>query len=97
MSGSIVRRAVLCIVVITLLLPVASAYAAPARQSGQRTAVTGVADWSRALIRTVDSLLGFLRPATANASTPPGKPGQDDGPSNGRNREGNGLDPHGKP
>lgn len=92
MSGSIARRAVLCILVITLLLPVASAHAAPARQSGERTAVTGIADWSRALFRTVDNLLGYLRPATANADTPPGqKPGEGSG------REGNGIDPHGKP
>ena len=94
MSGSIARRAVLCILVITLLLPVASAYAAPARQSGERMAVTGAVDWSRALIRTVENLLGFLRPTTANAGTPPG---QKPGDGNGGGREGNGIAPHGKP
>lgn len=92
MSGSIARRAVLCILVITLLVPVASAHAAPARQSGERTAVTGAADWSRALFRTVDNLLGFLRPATANATDTRGN-----GPTSDKDREGNGLDPHGKP
>lgn len=93
MSGSIARRAVLCILVITLLLPVASASAAPARQSGERTAVTGISDWSRALFRTVDNLLGFLRPVTAGVSDKP----NDQGHGSEKNREGNGLDPHGKP
>lgn len=96
MSGSIARRAVLCTLVTTLLVPVA-AQAAPARQSGQRLAVTGMADWSRTLFRSVDSLLDLLRPATAASTTPPGKkPGDDDG-GGGQGREGNGLDPHGKP
>ena len=94
MSGSIARRAVLCILVAILLLPVAS-YAAPVRQSGERLAVTGIADWSRALFRTVDNLLDLLRPATAASTTPPGQKPGDGGGNDGR--EGNGIDPHGKP
>ena len=94
MSGSIARRAVLCTLVATLLLPMAS-YAAPARQDGKGLAVTGITDWSRALFRTVDNLLGLLRPATAGATTPPGQ--QPGGGSGGKDREGNGIDPHGKP
>lgn len=94
MSGSIARRAVLCILVVTLLLP-AAGFAAPAKRSGDRLATTGIADWSRALFRTVDNLLGSLRPVTAAADAPPGqKPG---GGGGNDGREGNGLDPHGKP
>jgi hypothetical protein len=94
MSGSTLRRSVLFILVITLLLPLASAYAAPAKRS--ETGIRGIqlTDWSRILLQSVNDLLSLLRPMTEqDAPMPPGQmPGNDP-----VNREGNGLDPHGRP
>lgn len=91
MSGSTLRRTVLCLVVIALLLPLASAFAAPARS--RESARIQLPEWSRILLAP---LMDLFRPATEASSMPPGhKPGNDD-PSSGR-REGSGLDPHGKP
>lgn len=95
MSGSTLRRSVLCVLVITLLLPLASAYAAPAKRSQTGIGAIQLTDWSRTLLRSVNDLLSLLRPMTEQdaAPMPPGqKPGNDS-----VNREGNGLDPHGKP
>lgn len=95
MSGSTLRRTVLCLVVVALLLPLASAYAAPAKGSGAALSIR-MPDWSRIFLRPVDSLLGLFRPAVEESHMPPGqKPGNGD-PASG-NREGNGFDPHGKP
>ncbi|MES1245872.1 MAG: hypothetical protein ABUT39_29970 [Acidobacteriota bacterium] len=92
MSGSTLRRTVLCLLVVTLLFPLASAYAAPATRS--ETAVIRITDLARTLFRSVDELLSLLRPMTEQDSPMP--PGQQ--PGNGSTtREGNGLDPHGKP
>ena len=93
MSGSNLRRAVLGLVVVALLLPLASAHAAPARRSESGINAIQLTDWSRALVRSMSDLLSFLRSVTAADSWPPGqKPGNDS-----LNREGNGIDPHGRP
>lgn len=94
MSGSIARRAVPLILVASLLLPVAG-FAAPVRQRGEGPAAIGMAEWSRALFRTVDHLVDLLRPAWAASNSGHKKPGDDNG--GGQGREGNGIDPHGKP
>ena len=98
MSGSTLRRSVLCLVVVALLLPLASAWAAPARE--RDTARIQHPDWSRILLAPVTGLLGLLCLAEETFMPPghhPGnnQPGNDDPSSN--NREGNGFDPHGKP
>lgn len=91
MSGSTLRRTVLCLVVVAFLLPLASAWAAPA---GERAARLQLPEWSRALLAPLSGLLDLFRQATEASSMPPGqKPGNGDGVS----REGNGFDPHGKP
>jgi hypothetical protein len=95
MSGSTLRRTVLCLVVIALLLPLASAWAAPAkgRARGEETARIQLPQWSRILLAPIS---GLLRLFTESDSWPPGqKPGSDDPGT--QNREGNGFDPHGKP
>lgn len=99
MSGSSLRRTVLCILVVALLLPLASAYAAPVR--GKETRIQ-LPDWSRIVLQPLSRLLDLFRPMTENDSMPPGhQPGNGDGgngPGNGgANRDGSGLDPHGKP
>ena len=90
MSGSTLRRTVLCLVVVALLLPLASAWAAPAR--GRENARIQLPQWSRILLTPISSLVSlFLETDTM----PPGqKPGNDPGT---QNREGNGFDPHGRP
>ena len=94
MSGSTLRRSVLFVLVITLLLPLASAYAAPAKRSETGIRAIQLTDWSRTLLRSVNDLLSRLLPMTEQDF--PGPPGQKPGASS-ANREGNGLDPHGKP
>ncbi|MFP5288188.1 MAG: hypothetical protein ACLGI9_20805 [Thermoanaerobaculia bacterium] len=94
MSGSTLRRTVLCLVVIALLLPLASAWAAPA--GGRETPRIQLHEWSRTLLAPLSALLDLFRPAAERASMPPGqKPGNGDG--DGPSREGSGLDPHGRP
>jgi hypothetical protein len=98
MSGSTLRRTVLCLVVVALLLPLASAWAAPARGSarGEETARIQLPEWSRTVLAPFRGLLDLFRPVAEASSMPPGqKPGNDQPSSN--NREGNGFDPHGKP
>jgi hypothetical protein len=89
MSGSTLRRTVLCILVVTLLLPMASAYAAPAKRSETRSGAI-LLDLGRALVQSVHDLVSLLRPMTEQDNPMP--PGQQPG-----TREGNGLDPHGRP
>ena len=91
MAGSTLRRTVLCLVVVALLLPLASAWAAPAR--GRENARIQIPQWSRILLAPINGLVKmFLEEVTM----PPGqKPGNDDPGT--QNREGNGFDPHGKP
>ena len=48
MSGSTLRRTVLCLVLVALLLPLASAYAAPARS--RENARIQLPEWSRILL-----------------------------------------------
>ena len=93
MSGSTLRRTVLCVLVVTLLLPLASAYAAPAKRSERGIQAIQLTDLSRILLQSVNDLVSLFRPmAEQDMPMPPGqKPGQP------INREGNGLDPHGKP
>ena len=93
MSGSTLRRTVLCVLVVTLLLPLASAYAAPAKRSESGVRAIQLTDLGRILLESVDGLLNLFRPmAEQDMPMPPGqKPGEP------INREGNGLDPHGKP
>lgn len=92
MSGSTLRRTVLCLVVVALLLPLASAWAAPSRESAR----IRLPEWSRSLLAPVSGLLDLFRPSAEASSMPPGhKPGSDEPTRN--NREGNGFDPHGKP
>lgn len=92
MSGSTLRRTVLSLVIVALLLPLASAWAAPSR--GREAARIGLPEWSRTLLAPLSGLLDLFRPAVEAASMPPGqKPGNDAS----ANREGNGFDPHGKP
>ncbi|MFL6199907.1 MAG: hypothetical protein ACJ76J_12065 [Thermoanaerobaculia bacterium] len=94
MSGSTLRRTVLSLVVVALLLPLASAYAAPAGRNGTPLSIQ-MPDWSRTLVQTVGSFLNLFRLAADADSWPPGqKPGADPDTAN---REGNGFDPHGKP
>jgi hypothetical protein len=81
-------------VVVALLLPLASAYAAPARN--RDNARMQLPEWSRILLAPLSGLMDLFRPATEASSMPPGqKPGNDDPGT--QNREGNGFDPHGKP
>jgi len=94
MSGSTLRRTVLCVLVITLLLPLASAYAAPAKRSETGVRAIQLTDLGRILLRSVNELMGAFRSITEQDIPMP--PGQQ--PGNGAvTREGNGLDPHGKP
>jgi hypothetical protein len=91
MSGSTLRRTVLCLVVVALLLPLASAFAAPAK--GRESARIQLPQWSRILLGPISGLLALF---TETDTMPPGhKPGNDDPGT--QNREGNGFDPHGKP
>jgi hypothetical protein len=94
MSGSTLRRTVLCVVVITLLLPLASAYAAPAKRSETGIRAIQLTDFSRVLLRSVNDLLSLFRPMVEQDIPMP--PGQQPGESP-ITREGNGLDPHGRP
>ena len=100
MSGSSLRRIVLCILVIALLLPLASAFAAPVR--GKETRIQ-LPDWNRIVLQPLNRLLDRFRPLTANDSRPPGHQpdnGNGDGEgggNDGKSRDGSGLDPHGKP
>ena len=103
MSGSTLRRTVLCLVVVALLLPLASAWAAPARgrARGEETARIQLPQWSRILLAPLSGLLDLFRPAMEADTMPPGQhPGNshpgNDNPSS-QNREGSGLDPHGRP
>lgn len=94
MSGSTLRRTVLCLVVAALLLPLASAHAAPVRGETR----IQLSEWSRILLAPLSGLLDRLRPAAEAASMPPGqKPGNGDGDGSSNAREGSGLDPHGRP
>ena len=98
MSGSTLRRTVLCLVVIALLLPLASAWAAPAR--GRESARIQLPEWSRILLAPISGLMNLFRPATEADTMPPGQKPGNDGPGPGpgsENREGSGLDPHGRP
>jgi hypothetical protein len=93
MSGSTLRRTVLCLLVVTLLLPLAGAYAAPAKRSETGIQAIQLTDLGRTLLRSFSDLLTLLRPAVGQDVFPPGQqPGADP-----ITREGNGLDPHGKP
>lgn len=92
MSGSTLRRTVLSLVVVALLLPLASAYAAPAK--GRETARIQIPEWSRILLAPFSGLLDLFRPATEADTMPPG---QQPGNSDPNTRDGNGLDPHGRP
>ena len=99
MSGSSLRRIVLCILVVALLLPLASAFASPVR--GKETRIQ-LPDWTHIVLQPLNRLLDLLRPLTANDSRPPGQqPGNGDGGggngNGGHSRDGSGLDPHGKP
>lgn len=94
MSGSTLRRTVLCLVVVALLLPLASAYAAPAK--GREAARIQLPEWGRILLAPLSGLINLFLPATEADSWPPGqRPGNGDPQST--NRDGNGLDPHGRP
>jgi hypothetical protein len=80
-------------VLVALLLPLASAWAAPARE--KETARIQLPEWSRILLAPFNGLMGLFRPVTEADDMPPGqKPGQDPDKVN---RDGNGLDPHGRP
>jgi hypothetical protein len=97
MLGSTLRRTVLCLVVVALLLPLASAWAAPARgrAGGEETARIQLPEWSRIVLAPFSGLLGLFRPVAEASSMPPGqKPGNDSPGS--QDREGNGFDPHGR-
>jgi hypothetical protein len=94
MSGSILRRTVLSLVLVALLLPLASAHAAPAR--AREEARIQLPEWSRILLAPISGLMDLFRPVTAADSWPPGqRPGNGDPQS--ADRDGNGLDPHGRP
>ena len=95
MSGSTLRRTVLCLVVVALLLPLTSAWAAPARRSRESARIQ-LPEWSRILLAPLSGLLDLFRPATATSSMPPGQKPGNDGPGS-DNRDGNGFDPLGKP
>ena len=92
MSGSTLRRTVLFLLVVTLLLPLASAYAAPAKRSETGVRAFQLTDLGRAVMQSVDSVLGLFRSLVEQDVPMP--PGQHPGNAQ---REGNGLDPHGKP
>jgi hypothetical protein len=79
-------------VVVALLLPLTSAFAAPARS--RESARVQLPEWSRILLAPISGLMNLFRPVAEASSMPPGqKPGNDDpDPS----RDGNGLDPHGR-
>lgn len=94
MSGSTLRRTVLCLVVFALLLPLTSAWAAPA--GGREAARIQPVEWSRILLAPFSGLLDLFRPVAEASSMPPGQKPGNDGPGT-QNRDGNGLDPHGKP
>ena len=94
MSGSTLRRTVLCLVVVALLLPLASAFAAPARS--RESARIQLSEWSRILLAPLSGLMDLFRPATEASSMPPGQKPGNDGPGADK-RDGNGFDPHGKP
>ena len=98
MSGSTLRRTVLCLVVVALLLPLASAWAAPARSraKGEETARIQLPEWSRILLAPLSGLMDLFRPATEASSMPPGQQPGSSGPGS-DNRDGSGLDPHGRP
>lgn len=97
MSGSTLRRTVPCLLLIALLLPLASAHAAPAGRTGASPPIQ-MPDWSRLFLGPVEGLLSLFRPAIESSSMPPGqKPGNGDGGGSSNTRDGNGLDPHGKP
>jgi hypothetical protein len=88
------RRAVLCILILTLLLPLARAHAATASvKPSESVRMTQISELGRSLLRSLSSLgtmLGSLWPAGGSdfaTIVPPG----------GFNGEGNGLDPHGRP
>ena len=92
MSGSTLRRTVLCFVVVTLLLPLANAWAAPAREAG----LIQLPEWSRILLAPLSGMMDLLRSACEENDMPPGQKPGNDGTTR-KNREGNGFDPHGKP
>jgi len=92
MSGSTLRRTVLSLVVVALLLPLASASAAPAK--GRETARIQLPEWSRILLAPISGLLDLFCAAPEESSMPPG---QQPGNSDPNNRDGNGFDPHGRP
>ena len=96
MSGGTLRRTVLCLVVVALLLPLASASAAPIRD--RENARIQFPEWSRILLGPVSGRLDLFRAATGESNDPPGQHpgGGNNGPGSG-GREGSGLDPHGKP
>ena len=97
MSGSSLRRTVLCILVVALLLPLASASAAPVRARDAAARIQA-REWTDILLQPLSELLSLFRSASSNASMPPGhKPGNGDGDGDGPSRDGSGLDPHGKP
>ena len=89
MSGSTLRRTVLCLVVVALLLPLASAFAAPVSRESARIQLP---EWSRILLAPLNGLMNLFR--ASEASDKP--PGHEPEPGTGK-REGNGFDPHGKP
>lgn len=90
MSGDILRRTSLCMLGIALLLPTASAFAAPT--GGSPAIVSRARDWSRMVFRSVDDVLrSFERAAEAITEI------EYDPRNDPKNGEGNGIDPHGKP
>lgn len=93
MSGSNLRRLVPVVVLILLLVPLASASAATAQRSDWTLRLT---DWSHTLLRPMVEVLHWLR-FSADEDAPPGPPPGGDPNPNPNNREGSGLDPHGKP
>ncbi len=94
MSGGTLRRTVLCLVVVALLLPLASAFAAPVR--GRENARIQLPEWSRILLGPVSGLLSLFRAATDESNDPPGQhPGGGNNEPGSGGREGSGLDPHG--
>ena len=94
MSGSTLRRTVLCLVVVALLLPLASAWAAPA--GSRASARIQLPEWSRILLAPISGLMNLLRPAMEADTMPPGQKPGNSGPGS-DNRDGSGLDPHGRP
>ena len=98
MSGSTLRRTILCLVVVALLLPLASAWAAPA--GDREIARIQLPEWSRILLAPFSGLMDLFRPAVEADNGPPGQHPGNNGPGNdnpgSNNREGSGLDPHGR-